>query len=236
MNCESIRLPGSIARGISLVCLILIAAAVLHRCARADLIIADSVFNDSDWTLTIEGGDNFGSSNGQDGVSGNPTPSRLHTIGVADGRTEPAYTMATFHATAYDPSLLGAIDHINWSYDWRRGQQEVTSLLAPAVWQNGNVYSAGSTLQAIYFTWVSENFVLAATDFPGADFSASGAPMQFGYLWDTGTFNGLMNLAIDNWNVEIVSAVPEPTSLSLVAGACVALLAGGMWRRPMRRC
>jgi hypothetical protein len=204
---------------------------VFAHASQADFSISDSTFSDSDWPLflTLEFGDNAGSANGQDVISGNLAPSRLHVIGTPGSPTDPGYFIASFYGAAvYDPSVEGAISSIDWSFDWRRGNDPNTSTIAPAIYQGGIVFNASELLNTVFYEWQTDvRFGLTEADFPGIDFSANGDPIYFGYRWYAGTFNGLMNMAIDNFSVEVTSqVVPEASSMALCGFAMLAGVIG----------
>lgn len=220
---------------------LLVVVTLFAAQARAAFVIADSIFNNSNWplALTFEQGDSFGSTNGQDPIvsSGNPGPYRLHQIGADGNPTNPGYSVSTFYGAAtYNPAIDGAIDSIAWSYDWRRGGVAFSSFLSPAILQGGTIYPASATKQTTFYSWVSESRTLTAADFPGADFTSAGSPIDFGYLWNAGTFTGVMNLGVDNLNISVTAtAVPEPGTAALFGiGAVVTL--GTACKRRRRGC
>lgn len=145
----------------------------------------------------------------------------------------------------YDPAATGAIVAIAYSYDLIHldpppGQAVAYGI---ALFQGGNVYS--TPLDNIFpATWTSfgasgltaANFALRAGAGPATpDFSATGAPITFGYASfnnNTGGAPGLTRISgIDNWQVT-VTTVPVPAAGWLLGTAVAALAARRL--RPQR--
>lgn len=146
-----------------------------------------------------------------------------------------------FTGFAYDPAVLGAPTSFDFSLDLRGIGTTFTfantGSIRPALLQNGIVYTVASTdQQALLGFWTSASWHFAgnAAWVPGVgtgapDFSASGAPIQFGYRFSLGTScsgasgcrAGNAFSGIDNFHVE-VGVVPEPgTGLLALAGLLV---------------
>jgi hypothetical protein len=118
-----------------------------------------------------------------------------------------------FDGGTYDPSTQGAIKEVQ--YSWLR--KVVTPAFVGAgvgeavgVLQDGKLYtvSLGGFTNT---TWLPTSGTVTASNFspaPGPDFSASGKPIQFGYLRSNTNTNAsatqTMVHGIDNWRVVIV--------------------------------
>jgi hypothetical protein len=233
----------------------LIAAA-----AAADQTFSDGTFNDADWTHVKL----FDSSPiprvltaSQSISGGNPGTFQLLTQDRGNLGLGYAHLMA---GAIYSPTVSGAIDRLSFSYDV---QSFITvpggggfASFSPLLLQNGTYYTLsidGSiTLEdhaqiGSWVHWVHPRLLppdppgLFAADFirSGAgpfhpDFSASGAPIQFGYFTDNlfiETGSGQFAAGIDNWSVIVTTQpVPEPSILTLLFCGLVPCLIFGRQR------
>ncbi len=175
------------------------------------LTIQDQFDSDAGWTATAttSGGSPTQSVSFQ-AAGGNPGGYRQMQH-VFTG----ASAIAVYHyygTTTYDPSAQGAIDHINYYED----QIELNPPFAGAAVGTGFSLTQGGTRYNVIlrppsgaFTntaWESTSRLnLTAADFPGADFSATGGPITFGYFRSntTGSSSLTVTHGIDNWKVEI---------------------------------
>jgi len=217
----------------------LIAAAFATQAASA-VSFFDGVFNDPDWTLSnFVNATGVGSSSAafQMPVGGNPNEYRIvrHNLVVtAPGNGQ--YTGVHLKNTAiYNPATQGAITSIDYSEDSINflanvpGNGQGSGL---AIYQAGKFYVQRTPILVMpyagYSNWTANTALgLVATDlheiditgfinpFSNPDFSAAGAPMQFGF-WRGNSGNGSYNTecGIDNWHVNIV---PAPGAAALIA-------------------
>jgi hypothetical protein len=196
-------------------------------------------------------------------VSGFSTPSTTFSAGYTgsfSGRTDvrlvtqffgPAdpirSDIVTFHAltsASYNPAALGALDSVSISFDINSSFGGTSGGVArmPALIQAGTVYAAtgssgvtltGSGWQSFAATGLNQgNFVSAALTNP--DFSASGAPIFFGFALSNGSSLGVSTSSqtyIDNFVAE-ATPIPEPSTVAVVLGSAVL---GTAWRRRMQR-
>lgn len=201
--------------------------------------IRDFTFNPADWSFQIiheVGAVSYESA--QVATGGNP--GEFQTIKCNITGAGQVQVLATYTVDGFDPSILGPIDSIDYSYDRRNfpeaAYRDVNDRLA--IIQDGAVYFRSMGNIATDTTdWEHKSVAdLRAPDFDewGAatgspDFSSSGGPIQFGYIRGSATNNQDSNTrrtmsGTDNWTLTIhYAAVPEPTILGLIA-ASLALL------------
>lgn len=158
-------------------------------------------------------------------------------------------------AFAYDPAVQGALGTMDFALDMRGIGNffTFTSLgsVRPALLQGGKVYTvAGADVAPVLgVDWASANWSFDAGDdwrsaaavIERPDFSASGAPIQFGFRWNIATFctdpagcrGGSLAVGFDNFSVTALAAaapVPEPGQWALLLSG-LGLLAGVVRRR-----
>ena len=212
----------------------------------APVTFSDGTFSDPDWTLsdyTIGGGGV--SSATQQVVGGNPGAFREVTTSIPAGGGERRVFSFNFRNGAlYDPQAQTAIASIDYSED--AIIFSLAQTVGPAIRQNGMLYAFEiiSTFTGTTWTPVSQN--LKSEDFdlfgPGGvdatqhpDFSASGLPIEFGFIRGLGAPagsapGGATSIGgIDNWSVA-VNAVPVPSALPLF-GSAMAVLGFIRWRQ-----
>lgn len=162
---------------------------------------------------------------------------------------------------AYDPSASGAVERFAFAIDaaglFSSGiSGTFYGYLRPMIQQDGNLFSVGSSsLQIPSSDWTTMSWNWLATDnwitAPGVpvgalpDFSASGAPITFGFRLDVGlTCNAqtgslcsapAFGAIVDNFRVDVwampSTSVPEPSSLLLLAAGVGVLLLSGRLRK-----
>lgn len=218
--------------------------------ASAD-IVADTVFNNSDWTLTVVGKNNGGSVSGnQITTGGNPTAARQVSHGVSAGTTASPSSVFGLHVfnSAVNPATtnLGQIG-FSIDYDFVFNPFATGNVGAGAlVQQNGRFYGAnflgfGDPANGGYDTITA---YLQESDFleidlsntnplfingSNPDFSSGGTTINFGFI--TGNSNSPANPVaydatynFDNFKIS-AKAVPEPGALSLILLGMVCSLA-----------
>jgi len=156
-----------------------------------------------------------------------------------------------FTGFSYDPAVSGAPAAFDFSLDLRGVSTSFTfantGSIRPALLQGGVVYTvAGTDKQSLLGPWTSASWHFDATtpwiagsgtDTP--DFSASGAPIQFGYRFGlatscagaSGCRAGNAFSAIDNFHVDVTSAAPVPEPGALALALAGLLVVGQMARR-----
>lgn len=212
----------------SLICIV---GQAMFPVAKAQTIISDTTFNDSDWSVIVNSDGGASQTNMQQPNGGNPGPFRFmqHILPsppspTAVGLIEVAHI---YEAESYDPATLGAIDHIDYAEDTGLLNLPYTGAFVRSfalVEQNGMTYRSAAVLIVMGATgWVSGSLPgLKASDFIALDgsgrkpdFSESGAPLKFGFwrnhsrVGDTPVpFNQGLTIdhGIDNFSVTIYPA------------------------------
>jgi hypothetical protein len=217
--------------------------------ARADLILFDGTFNNSDWSAALlqNAGGTASFTAGQVPTGGNPGAYREvhHTYGGGNITVTHTYTPVT-----YDPATQGAIGSIDYSWDLWQDSPSVgpgAQVAYRVMVKQGGVFFGSEPQDLINNNATWRHFFrtgLVATDFerivgPGPnnpDFSAAGGVLQFGYMSrNTNPIGGtsMRTSGVDNWSMTVhqaTAAVPEPAALTLaLLGLCVG--AGWRWRR-----
>jgi hypothetical protein len=229
-------------------CLILGIAAcgLLSQAASADTTFSDGTFNPGDWPAIINfagGGGTVGAS--QQPSGGNPGSYYQLTITANPG---PSGTAAFFNnpAFTYTPSSQGAITSVTFSFDLsHQGGAGLAAFANLALEQNGHIY-AGPEFDNVSAAWQHVGTTLVATDFgqvtsangqfsldlaSNPNFSNTGSNIVFGFTTIFNTPADFHSSAteitgIDNYNAVLhtTAAVPEPSTLGLLAFSGLALL------------
>jgi hypothetical protein len=216
-------------------------------------VIRDRAFLDADWTLTTFGVGNGGSVEADQASMGNPAPSRRIRTMVNSAPSPSEFSSVTgvnlFGGAVYDPQAQGAFVDLDYFEDALLeqgfGDGQATGI---ALRQNGNVYvrQVGTTPE---FAWTAKKISgVTATQFAlvfeggedvnvHPDFSASGAPIEFGFMRRNSTSvgaNGYQIVAlIDNWTVLINTPCAQDADCvypdacfpgSCVSGVCTATM------------
>lgn len=214
--------------------------------------VSDSTFLDADWALTQATAGNGGSSTAAQQLSGgNPGAFRNVTDvlnAAPPGSQTVVLSTSIYTPFTYNPAVSGAIGSINYSEDAACtagcfGQGQSTG---PALLQGGNRYilSSSQVITGPSLAWSNHTLNgLTAADFglvnvtpttlfdstQHPNFSAGGAPIQFGFFRANGTgVNGggyTLSAGIDNWQVTIAAGVPAAIDLPTLSEWSVAALA-----------
>lgn len=224
----------------------------LIRCANAATVtFSDGTFLDAQWPTatiadTLVGGGTLNAT--QILAGGNPDAYRQ--VGMP-GTVSGAMVFLVAHMfvpATWNPSIQGAINSLDWSYDitatdtgkGTSASPEFASLLL----QNGIYYLATTsitgTLSTLWMPWnqsglTADYFVpiLAggSLGYSHPDFSAAGGLIKFGFISiaDFSTSSG----GIDNWQVVVnFTDAPEPSSMWLVGGVLAVVVAWRFRREP----
>jgi hypothetical protein len=220
----------------------------LHAAAQPS--VSDGTFPEADWSLTQFTAGGGGSSTAQQVLTfGNPDAYRLviNDLNAAPPGSRSVVLSANIYAPfTYDPSVSGAIASLDYSEDTAcrggcNGQEQFTG---PAVLQGGKVYilSTSTVLTGNGPNWATRPLNgLTAADFGlvkvtpttlfdntrHPNFSARGAPIQFGFFRANGSSSAGYELqtGIDNWRITLTVAPPRAGAPALDAFA-LAVLAG----------
>jgi hypothetical protein len=185
------------------------------------VVFTDSTFSDASWTVTTYIDGNGGTVSAvQVAAGGNPGPHRSVTLQVNAGPPGARSDVFSFHwagGAVYDPTVSGSIASVDYAEDYL-GPGQATGLV---VRQDGNVYYASPSYQVTTpsTTWThithagmaASDFVLLAPDLTTSsqhpDFSATGKPIEFGFLRANSTGVGAAGytttVGIDNWLVTV---------------------------------
>ena len=221
----------------------IVAVALLLQAARgyaAPAVFSDGTFADANWSFVAFVTGNGGSVEASQDAGGNPAPSRRIRVTVSNSPPAPAFSAvfgAHFNALAtWDPQARGPIATVDFLEEASLlqgfGDGQATGL---AIRQNGMVYirQAGITPDTAWTpkeslnvpaSGVVEIFDGGSNGASHPDFSASGAPLEFGFYRADSTSPGangyFIVAAIDNWTVRVNT--PCSTSADCVyADPCI---------------
>ena len=198
------------------------AALLLCASARAVVTFSDTEFVNSNWgseTVALGAG---GTSTGTQTTGGNPGFGREVTNNLIIGGTIYAlHRYGTTAATRYDPPISGAISAVDFSIDskWFSGIGGLGHGITIGAKQGTVVFRAGFDVTGstgLWETHAASGFT--APDFFAVngsatliDFSATGAPIRFGFVVSNGAVNeSYTNVVLyDNFRV-VVHNVPSP--------------------------
>lgn len=221
-----------------------IGLALAAGSAAADVVYSDTEFATSTWGFeTLMGGTGGTSAASQVG-GGNPGNARQLANTVNGGGSGEIYGFSRYGTTnavgRYDPVVLGAISSVNWSIDskWLSGLGGQGQAILFGAKQGSFVYFADSDVTGSSGAWTAHGAVgltagsfqpLSAGAVPPLNFSATGAPIRFGFIvGNSGSFAYSNTVIYDNFNVRIVPS-PGAAGLAGLAGLC------GLRRRRARR-
>lgn len=197
---------------------------------------SDSTFNPADWQTEIVKGGNGGTvTANQSNMTGSDGSFRAitNTVYQKSGNVNSDVMGLHWKAGAvYNPQVQGAIQTIHYSEDAILiegfGEGQAAGL---ALRQNQQIYLPVPRLVTPKSRWVhkelrdlqTQDFVAIGTTRQHPDFSAKGAPIQFGFFRANTTTNNQYSITagIDNWLVSInpsvnagetVGALPVPVS------------------------
>jgi hypothetical protein len=213
---------------------------LLARPAGASIItFSDNTFNPSDWSLTTQTKGAGGNVTAvQQSSGGNPGAYRQVTVNVNGSSDSEVYAFNLKNGAMVTPASTGAIISLSYSEDRNTTGQEY----GPAIEQGSNLYYAyagsggtsGWQSNTMTFTpGAATNNLLTAfgTDMSSSvhpDFSATGAPMTFGFAAiDNSTASSFTAVSgYDNWSIGVTtnSPVPEPAGIGMLVLTSFALM------------
>ncbi len=235
---------------------LLLALLAPRRAQAATITYSDETFNPSDWELTIAW--EFYPGTSVAGFQQYPGGGNPGEFGGVSLRSVAPNAVAVMRPETYDPTVQGEILSISSSADVRLLRNVGADGFLPyrpLISQNGQFFYGLWAMGVSSGNWVPFAFgsnVLTAARFIGVgdaaalhpDFSARGAPLQFGFMVDSGTLFSARDseLGVDNWCMTI-NTVPEPglgafTLLTFVTWAlsrwsrprCPAMTRMGFWQ------
>lgn len=236
----------SVGRQRAIAALVVLGYFAAQPASAATVTFTDGTFVDGDWAASkivdTTAGATASFVAGQVTVGGNPGAYRQVQ------HTYDAGIIAVGHvksAAVYDPSVTGAIQFIDYGFDLIHLNPPPSQAVAYGLvlLQAGAYYRTG--LDNIFTdTWTSfghtgltsANFVLVAGSGPtNPDFSATGAPIAFGYASynnNTGGAPDLVRLSgIDNWQVAVTTVPLPPAAWLLGTGVAVVAARARLRRR-----
>ncbi len=203
------------------------AALLVASGARADVTFSDTEFANSGWgldTITVGAG---GTSVGTQTSGGNPGFGRQVTNNITiGGEVYGLHRYGTTTATRYEPILSGAITSVDFTIDSKfiSGIGGLGHGIALGAKQGSAVYRAGFDTTGNTGLWethassgsTAASFV-SLNGGPAIDFSATGAPIRFGFLVSNGAVNETYNNVVlyDNFRV-VIHNVPAPTGVAVL--------------------
>ena len=221
----------------------LILAALIPTGALAQTV-SDGTFLDTDWTGTQFVAGNGGTSTGAQVLAGGNPGSYRNVIDALNAAPVGSQTIVLsthiYTPFTYTPSVTGAIGSLNYAEDaaCTAGCFGAGQSTGPALLQGGNLYILGSStvitgpgaawsphtlnaLTALDFGLVSVTPTTIVDNTQHPNFSAGGAPIQFGFFRanGTGVNGGAYTLAagIDNWQITLAAALPPNASVAVPA-------------------
>lgn len=205
---------------------------------------SDGTFTPSNWSLTTQtkgpGGD---ASTVQESSGGNPGNYRQVTVDVIGGSDSEVFAFNLKSGATVSPASTGAIISLTYSEDRNTTGQE----FGPAIEQGSNLYyayagsggtSGWKSTTMTFTSGAQTNNLLTSfgTDTNSSahpDFSATGAPMTFGFAAiDNSTASSFTAVSgYDNWSISVTTndSVPEPAGIGMLVLTSLALM-----RRPRR--
>jgi len=229
---------------------------------------SDNTFLDANWALTQFTAGNGGSSTAAQSVAGgNPGAFRNVTdvlTTAPPGLNTIVLSTSIFTPFTYSPGVSGPIASLSYTEDasctagcFGSGQST-----GPSLQQGGNLYilSSSTVITGPTAPWINHSLSgLTAADFglvnvtsggsifdntQHPNFSAAGAPIQFGFFRANGTSVGglgyTLSAGIDNWAITLTQGVPVASIVPTLSQWSVAMLAlaialiGFAWKRRMR--
>ena len=211
--------------------------ALVCQPAGASITFTDKTFVDSDWTMTAFGAGSQVAFQVADGGNSGTIPDPFREVETTSSSL--IYALHTNSAFVVDPSLM-LILSIDFSIDYKNiyyfGQGQS---LQVGLEQGGDYYRAAYTITGpggnSWNTYAASSLV--ASDFTpvvgsgssgNPDFSASGAPITFGFVTDNSGGNGI-RVAYDNFSAT-ANVIPEPASLIIWSLLGALGITVGWWR------
>jgi len=216
--------------------------------ANSSLSLADDTFDPANWSITIAWELYPGTSSAAfRNYLGGGNPGAF--AGVSLHSTAPNAVAVIRQGWIYDPATQGEILSISSSADLRLVRYSGLDGFVPyrpLILQNGNFFYSIWAMGVTSLSWTPyafDNNLITSDRFIGVgnasslrpDFSANGAPIQFGFMVDHGTRLAPVDfeLGVDNWRM-MITAVPEPQSATIALVTLAAFVLRDRFRRPVQ--
>jgi hypothetical protein len=183
-------------------------------------VFTDGNFLDSEWTMTTFPTSATGQFTERIASGGNPGAyKRVATIN--NNFTYNAHLRAFM---TYDPAASGAITSLDWSIDFKNfnsfglGQGYGIVLSQGGTLYRGSFFAtglAGGWQTTSQTGLTAANFTEGISGAANPNFTASGAPITFGFMTSNGNA-ATIDIGYDNYRVDIAS-VPEPATLATLS-------------------
>jgi hypothetical protein len=196
---------------------------------------SDSVFAPGTWTVSVLGASGSKSGSASQVVNGFTAGTNAWLSTINPGGSD-AWTVSIYENFYYDPSLNpGTPSSVTVSFDSRWVTQNY-SRVGPAMRQGTTVWAGAQPLNSA--TWTNYVFtgwsaMLAGTGLPLPDFSATAAPIYFGFYQRNGGSVPGIGYQSEFANFSVAVTVPAPPVL-IAWGVSVMGLSAGR-RRPASR-
>lgn len=195
--------------------------------AHADVTFSDTEFTPANWGFESVVLGPGGTSTPSQVAGGNPGQARQVVNSINAGGGASVFGLSRYGTTTptrYEPATQGAITSIDWSIDskWLSGFGGQGQSISLGAKQGLVVYYADYDITGSSGAWTTHGAVnLLASSFQpltaGApiDFSATGAPIRFGFLvGNSGDFAYTNTVVYDNFSITIHN-VPAPAIAGL---------------------
>lgn len=212
------------------------AAVFLCAGAHADVTFSDTEFANTNWASEIVTFGAGGTTSGTQTTGGNPGFGREVTNNLIIGGTIYGFhRYGTTTATRYDPPISGAINTVDFKIDskWLSGIGGLGHGITIGAKQGTVVFRAGFDVTGSTGLWethaatgfVASDFAAVNGSATAIDFSATGAPIRFGFVVSNAAVNeSYTNVVLyDNFQV-VVHNLPAPGGAALLAGGALAAL------------
>jgi hypothetical protein len=222
----------------------LAAAMLLCGGAKADITFSDTEFATANWGFETITGGTGGTATPSQVSGGNPGFARqvITSVNASGGIVYGLSRFGTSTATRYDPAVSGAIGTVDFSIDakWISGDGLFGQSIGIGAKQGSVAYYAALDVTGVTGLWGTHaSLGLTAADFVAMtaggpiDFSATGAPVRFGFVVANSAPGpaSVNTAAYDNFQV-VVHSVPAPASVGMAG--MVGVVAGVRRRRASR--
>lgn len=177
---------------------------------------SDSAFAAGTWTVSVLGAGESRSGSASQIIDGFATGTNSWLSSLSPGGPD-AWTVSIYENFSYDPSLNpGTPSSVTVTFDSRWVNQ--FSRVGPAMRQGTTIWAGSQPLNSS--SWTQYSFsgwtaMLNGTALPLPDFSATAAPIYFGFYQRNGGTVGGVGYQSEFANFSVTVTVPAPTTLLL---------------------